>query len=172
MVDVTAIEDLVLGSLNAQTTETGYLIYGMAVTNQSVDVAIEMARRNLLAVVGVSAYNNPTNTINYESYITDMACMRLCINCLGIAIPTHFNYKSTNLSVSKNPNPSLEEMIRRYEKSIEQWSRFVLNTNWTGVETQDDLNIVKIIESSIDGVSYIQRDADPLQLLNYDNDRK
>jgi hypothetical protein len=161
MVDTTVITNLVLGSMNATATTNGYTIYGMTVATNSVTTAIEMARRNLYSLVGDSAYNSPQNEEKFESYITDMACMRLAINMLGIAVPTHFNYKTTDLSVSKNVNPSLEEMIRDYEKSINQWLRLILNEHWTGVGLQDDLALVKIIEYN--GVNYIGRDADSMQ---------
>jgi hypothetical protein len=163
-IDITAVTDLVLGTLNAQvmtsSTMTGYNIYGMAVTDSSVDTAIELARRNLLSMVGETAYNDPNNKLIYESYMVDMAAVRLCLNMLGIAIPTHFNYKTLDLSVSKNPNPSLEEMIRRLETSINQWIRFVLKDNWTGYNMQDDLYIESIINYR--GINYITRDADSL----------
>jgi len=164
MVDNTVITDLVLGSLNAQITSTGYIVYGMAVTNQSVDTAIELARRNLLSLVGEDSFNNAINANIFESYITDMACMRLCINMLGIAIGTHFNYKTTDLSISKNVNPSLEEMLRQFEKSINQWIRLILKDNWTSVINQDDIVLDSIIKYN--GVTYISRDSDAMSGYN------
>ena len=161
MVDVTVITDLVLGSLNAQVVQDGYLIYGMTVTNQSVESSIELARRNLVGLVGEPAYNLDENSMKYESYIVDMSCMRIVCTMLGVAISSHFNYKTSELSISKNANPSLEEMLRQYEKSINQWIRLILSKNWTGVVTQDDLVINGIVV--FDGVSYIGRDADSLQ---------
>jgi hypothetical protein len=160
MVDVASITEFVLGSFNAQVTEDGYLIYGMPVTNASVNVAIELATRNLVSLVGKDAFVLPANSTKFESYICDMACMRICINLLGLSISTHFNYKTTDLSISKNANPSIEEMLRQYEKSINQWIRLILSDHWTGVQTQDDLLLEEII--NYNGVSYITRDADPM----------
>ena len=161
MVDVTVITDLVLGLFNAQVVESGYLMYGMTVTNQAVDTAIEMARRNLIGLIGLDTFNQADNQMKYESYIVDMACMRIVLTLLGVAIPTHFNYKSSEMSVSKNPNPSLEEMLRQLEKSINQWQRVIMSKNWTGCVTQDDLVIEGIVV--FNGVSYIGRDSDAMQ---------
>jgi len=165
MINIADVKSFVLGSLNATANETGYYIFGMSVDENTINVAVEMARRNLHEIVGQSAYINDKNSMKFESYIVDMACMRTLIALLGISIPVHFNYKTTDLSISKNVYPPIEEMISQYTKSIEKWMRIIMSGEWTGVQNQDDLSFSDPIYCENLGHDYIGRDIDAIYNL-------
>lgn len=159
MIDIAGIKDMVVGLLNAKPVEAGYLIYGMTVNDAAIDAAIEMGRRNLILLVGTSAFNLPDNEDTIESCLIEMSCHRTIINMMGISITAHFNYKTSDITVSKNVLPALENAEKSYKKNINQWLRILQSEHWTDVGVQTDLSFTDPIYIEEIGREHISMDS-------------
>lgn len=159
IVDAAEVKELVIGLLNGEPEEEGYEIYGMSINDNSVDAAIEMSRRNLLAIVGDSVFNDPAKENSVYSCLIDMSCYRVILNLMGLSIGSHFYYKTTDLTISKTALAPLVAAEEAYRISVRQWLKLIMGKGWTGVGIQDTLTIEDPVYSPTLGHDVITLDS-------------
>ncbi len=142
-------------------TNGAYTIFGMSIYSTMIDTAISISNNYLYMLLGADSteWAVAANQTKIKGAIRDMAVLRILGTCAGVAIPTHFNYSAGELTVSKSPNPALNQMIQMYQASVKMWMRILLGKNWTAVGTQTDMTYTNPIYNPDSGYNEITYDA-------------
>lgn len=151
----------VLALLNASdiTLDGETTIFGMVIREQLIDYSVSIGYTYLHEMVGDDDIADADNKNKIVSCLIDMSMLRVWATLAGISIPTHFNFKIGDNTISKNVHPMIEMNLKMYTESVEKWIKIFLSDSWTHMEPQEDLSWRNPIYSEDRGHSLISLDA-------------
>ena len=109
--------------LNGETT-----IFGMVIKEQLIDFGISIGYTYINEVVGSDDITDADYKNKIVACLTDMTMLRVWATLAGISIPTHFNFKIGDNTISKNVHPMNEMNLKMYAESVEKWIKILLKT--------------------------------------------
>lgn len=158
---VNEVKATVLALMNSTTldSDSKYEIYGMDIYDSTVDFMISISYNFLEEMIGSTTIALAANRNKVVACCTDMSAVRIYATLGGISIPTHFNYKNSEMSVTKNVTPMIEQGLKAHMASVKQWFRILMSDTWTAVEQQNDLTFASPIYDDTLGFDRISYDA-------------
>ena len=155
------VKTYVISLLNASTLSVDgeYTIFGMLIKDNTIEYAVSISHMFVEELIGTTKMNLATNENKVISCLVDMTMLRVWGTLAGISIPTHFNYKTGDLTITKNVNPNIDINLEMYAISVQQWIRLLMSDSWTHTEEQSDLSFVSPIYNDDYGHDYITYDS-------------
>ena len=144
------------GELNA---DSQYIIYGMKIYDSTMDFSILISYNFLEELIGTRKINLEENRNRVVACCIDMAAVRVYGMLGGVSIPTHFNYKDYDLTITKNVTPMIEQGLKLHLMSAKQWFKILLSDTWAKVGKQEDLSYISPIYSPDLGHDLISHDT-------------
>ena len=150
---------LALMNSNELNADSQYIIYGMKIYDSTIDSSISISYNFLEELIGTRKINLEENRNRVVACCVDMAAVRIYATLGGVSIPTHFNYKDYDLTITKNVTPMIEQGLKLHLMSAKQWFKILLSDTWAAVSKQDDLMFVSPIYNVNYGCDYISHDT-------------
>ena len=155
------IKSNVLALLNAtdKDKDNQYTIFGMIINESAIDYAITLAYNYIAELIGSVEIELSANRNKVVGFGVDLSMLRVWATLGGISIPTHFNYKTGDLTITKIVSPIIEANVDLYLQSIKRWIKIMLSGSWTAVNEQDNLAYTSPIYDDNYGYDSITYDA-------------
>ena len=139
--------------------DSQYIIFGMKIYDSTMDFAISISYNYLEELIGTRKMNLEENRNRVVSCCVDMSAVRIYGTLGGVSIPTHFNYKNLDLSITKNVTPMIEQGLKLHLMSAKAWIKILMSDTWAKVQKQDDLSYISPIYSPDLGHDLISHDT-------------
>ena len=151
----------VMALLNADdiTVDGTVEIFGMVLRESVIEYGISLGYTYINELIGSSDIADLTKKNKIVACLTDMTMLRVWGTLAGVSIPTHYNYKIGDNTISKNVHPMIEMNLKIYTDSVKMWKKFLLSGSWSAVSPQDDLTFVSPIYSEEYGHDYVDIDS-------------
>ena len=150
---------LALFNANDLNADGEYILYGMKIYDSTIDYTVSMSYNYLDELIGSTKMNKTANRNRVVACCIDLSAVRVYATLGGISIPTHYNYKVGELTITKNVNPMLEQGLKMHMQSAKQWFKILLSDTWAKVGQQDDLTFFSPIHDESRGHDLITYDA-------------
>lgn len=147
--------------LNADdiTADGEMTIFGMVLKESVIEYGVSLGYTYINEMIGSDKISDQDNKNKIVACLTDMTMLRVWGTLAGISIPTHYNYKIGDATISKNVHPMIEMNLKLYADSVKMWKKFLLSANWAVVSPQEDLSFVSPIYNEDYGHDYISIDV-------------
>jgi len=133
-------------------------IFNMVIKEALIEYGVSIGYTYISEVIEEDV-DDLVNKNKIVACLTDMTMLRVWATLAGVSIPTHFNYKIGDNTITKNVHPMIEMNLKIYAKSVEKWIKILLSGSWTHTEPQSDLSWRNPIYSEDRGHSLISLDA-------------
>lgn len=154
----------ILALLNAEdiNIEGKTYIFGMWLKESVIEYGISLNYTYINELIGEEILLKQENKNMMVACLTDMTMLRVWGTLAGISIPTHFNYKIGEHTVSKNVHPMIEMNMKMYMDSVKMWKKFLISKGskgWAHVSPQESLSFISPIYDDNYGHDYIALDV-------------
>lgn len=134
-------------------------IFGMVVKETLIEYGISVGYTYISEMVGEDEILLLQNKNRIVSFLTDATMLRVWATLAGISIPTHFNFKIGDNTISKNVHPMIEMNMKMYGESVKRWVKLLMADSWTKVSEQEDLTFTSPIYNEDYGHDSIRYDS-------------
>lgn len=150
----------VMALLNASaiTVDGEMTIFGMVIQEALIEYGVSIGYIYMEEMIDDNI-DDADDKNKIVACLTDMTMLRVWATLAGISIPTHFNFKIGDNTISKNVHPMIEMNLKMYSESVEKWIKILLSDSWTHMEPQSDLSWRNPIYSEDRGHSLVSLDA-------------
>ncbi|MCK5644220.1 MAG: hypothetical protein KAJ19_25700 [Gammaproteobacteria bacterium] len=150
---------LALFNANDLDADNKYILYGMKIYDSTIDYTITMSYNYLDELIGSTKMALTANRNRVVACCVDLSAVRIYATLGGISIPTHYNYKVGELTVTKNVNPMVEQGLKMHRMSAKQWFKILMADTWAKVGEQSDLAFSSPIYNDNYGFDVITYDS-------------